>query len=120
MKEDIDNEVPDFKKGYWSEDVYVDQKKELYKALGGGQMRKPNGTFSFLFRAICPCAGARLKENLAKAKAVDGNFKGEGFVTGGMYVLRPDGTVAFSYAEDEYGDRADHDELMDAIRRAAA
>lgn len=116
VKEDIDNEVEEFKKGFWSEDVYVDKDKALYKALGEGYIRQPNGMCGFMMKALCPCGGDRLKENMAAAKDVKQNYNGEGFITGGFYILKADGSVAFSAFEDEYGDRADVDKAIEAIK----
>lgn len=121
VKEDIQSEVDDFKKGFWSEDVFVDRDMVFYKALGGGEARQPNGLCGFMRKALCPCGGSpQLKANLASAKlmGVEQNMKGEGFVTGGMYVLRSDGRAAFSFFEDEYGDRADLDKVVSAIQNS--
>jgi len=122
VKEDIDDEIAEFKKGFWSEEVYVDRSMAFYTALGGGGApRKPGGACSFLCKALCPCGDGKLKENMANAKQmkVEGNFKGEGFITGGMYVLKADGTPAYAFVEDEYGDKANLDDVIDAIKKAA-
>jgi len=122
VKEELNDEVESFRKAVWSEDIYVDAKWAFYNALGGGTARKPNGMFGFLAKAIAPSlsGGKKLQENLKRAEDQATNFKGEGFVTGGLYVLKADGSTAFSFSEHEYGDRAEPDAVIEAIKIAAA
>lgn len=119
VKEDIGYEVEDFKRDFWSEDVYVDKEWAFYRALGDGEARQPDGMWSFMMKALCPCIGVRLKENLEAAKDIKTNYNGEGFVAGGFYVLNTDGSVAFADIEEEYGDRVDVDQVIKVIAAVA-
>eukprot|EP00442_Polarella_glacialis_P050541 CAMPEP_0115132892 /NCGR_PEP_ID=MMETSP0227-20121206/54054_1 /TAXON_ID=89957 /ORGANISM="Polarella glacialis, Strain CCMP 1383" /LENGTH=152 /DNA_ID=CAMNT_0002538833 /DNA_START=161 /DNA_END=619 /DNA_ORIENTATION=+ len=121
VKENVGTEVEDFRKGYWPGDILMDKEQEFYKALGGGSPHKPfSGLVSFLAMLLNPFATRGTKQNLArcKAKKVDGNITGEGFVAGGCYVLRRDGTAAFSFLEKELGDHAKVQDILAALREA--
>ena len=43
------------------------------------------------------------------------NFNGEGFVSGGLYVVGKTGKAEFSFAETEYGRHASIDDVVKAV-----
>merc|ERR1719230_1002730 len=67
----------------------MDTEKNFFKALGGGKFTQYS-MFSFM-QALTPFSKSRTKQHLAAAKQVQGNLTGEGFITGGVYVVRQDG-----------------------------
>mmetsp|Transcript_26619 Transcript_26619/g.48780 ORF Transcript_26619/g.48780 Transcript_26619/m.48780 type:complete len:149 (-) Transcript_26619:60-506(-) len=121
VKEDIEKEVEDFKKAVWSGEVYLDNDLAVYKALGGGAVNKPLGLVGFLQTLFNPFSSARLKANIKRnqASGVKGNLKGEGFITGGCYVLGTDGSPTFSHLEEEIGDLVPFDDVVKGVKAAA-
>ena len=65
----------------------------------------------------------RLRKNAKRADGVDGNLVGEGFVHGGVYVVRKgaaeNDAPAFAHAEVEIGDFPPTEDLVAACERAA-
>lgn len=120
VKEDIKNEVQDFRAGFWSEEVFLDSDRHFFHALGGGRENKPMGLKAFLAMVLNPFSKSRTKGALSAAKAdgVSGNIEGEGFVTGGMYVVRQDGKAAYSFLEEEMGDIAPIDDVIEGVKAA--
>lgn len=116
-------EVDKFRKHNWPEDlpVYLDEKRAFYDALGGGTPNATGGILAFLAKLVNPWN--RLKGNAKRAGDVKGNLVGNGFVHGGVYVVRAgaaDGeTPAFAHAEAEIGDHPPTDDLVAACRAAA-
>mmetsp|Transcript_9291 Transcript_9291/g.21458 ORF Transcript_9291/g.21458 Transcript_9291/m.21458 type:complete len:138 (+) Transcript_9291:256-669(+) len=122
VKEDIGTEVADFKQAVWSGEVYLDKDLALYKALGGGATNAPLGLTGFLTMLLNPFTSSRTKANINRNKksGVKGNMKGEGFITGGCYVLRTDGSPTFSHLEEEIGDLVPFDDVVKGVKAAAA
>eukprot|EP00747_Dinoflagellata_sp_TGD_P179465 gnl/TRDRNA2_/TRDRNA2_30312_c0_seq1.p1 gnl/TRDRNA2_/TRDRNA2_30312_c0~~gnl/TRDRNA2_/TRDRNA2_30312_c0_seq1.p1 ORF type:complete len:210 (+),score=37.86 gnl/TRDRNA2_/TRDRNA2_30312_c0_seq1:188-817(+) len=121
VKEDLENEVADFR-AFWSEEVFLDENRRFYTALGGGEAHKPYaGVAAFLATILNPFSKRRVKaaDSAAKAKGVAGNLKGEGFTSGGVYVVRTDGKAAYSFLEEDLGDHAPVEDVVEAVRAAA-
>jgi len=118
VKEDIENEVADFRKDYWSDEVMMDQDKEFFKALGGGTMHQPYSLVTFLATLANPFSKARLKGSLGRDKEVAGNMTGEGFISGGVYVIRQDGKASYAFLEEDTGDRAPVEDVIEAVKSA--
>jgi len=78
------------------------------------------GLAGFLWNFVKPGSRGRARAREATAKGYEGNLKGEGLVTGGVYVVRQGGTVEYARAEEEIGDTAPIDEVVAAVERAAA
>mmetsp|Transcript_11764 Transcript_11764/g.34973 ORF Transcript_11764/g.34973 Transcript_11764/m.34973 type:complete len:142 (-) Transcript_11764:132-557(-) len=122
VKEDVGTEVEDFRRDWWREEVLLDEPLQFYKALGGGACHQPMGLAGFLVMMLNPFSASRTKEHAkaVKAKGVAGNFVGEGFVTGGVYVMRPDGTAAYSFLEEEIGDHAPIEDVIRAVEMSSS
>lgn len=99
----------------------MDAKWEFYKALGGGQLFYPikGGKCGALLAMLNPCSQFYQQDNRQAMKTTTGNMKGEGLVAGGVYVLRPDGGVAYSHLEETIGKRAPLAEVLSAIKMAS-
>merc|ERR1712216_108800 len=113
---DIGTEVADFQAGFWSQELFMDTEMSFFKALGGGEFTQ-HSFFSFL-GAIAPFSNSRTKQHLAAANEVQGNLSGEGFITGGVYVVRQDGKAAYTFHEEELGDHAPIEDVIEAVKAA--
>lgn len=121
VKENIVNEVDDFRKGFWSEEVLMDEERRFFTALGGGELHKPfSGSAAFLLAMLSPWSKTRTKRHnaLAGEAGVTGNMTGEGFVAGGVYVMRLDGKASYAFLEEDLGDRAPVDDVIEAVKAA--
>lgn len=120
VKEDLDDEVANFREGFWPDEVFLDEDSQFYKALGGGEVHKPYGLAAFMATLLNPFSKSRLKGSLGQADkdGIDGNLKGEGFVNGGVYVLCQDGKAAYSFLEEDIGDRAPVEDVVEAVQYA--
>mmetsp|Transcript_27255 Transcript_27255/g.78417 ORF Transcript_27255/g.78417 Transcript_27255/m.78417 type:complete len:163 (-) Transcript_27255:263-751(-) len=120
VKEDVGTEIADFKKGFWKEEVFMDERQAFYRALGGGQPHKPfSGLTAFLAMLANPFSKNKTKDNIAKAKGVQQNMTGEGFVAGGVYVLGRDGVPTYSFLEEDLGNRAAIKDVINGVKAAA-
>ncbi|KAK9818166.1 hypothetical protein WJX72_008085 [[Myrmecia] bisecta] len=109
-------EAAAFKPAYWGGELYLDEEKQLFKALGGGQLRK--GSHLTLLNPR-----SSVWKNVKEAKTVvdDHNFKGSGLILGGLFVMRPgEGGVEYMFVEQNFGDHASQDAVIEACRRATA
>jgi len=120
VKEDLDTHVADFRSGFWSEEVFMDSSMSFYKAIGGGQERLPMGKISFLGMLLNPWTKSRTRFNLTRAKenGVEGRFGGEGFIVGGVYVVRADGKAAYVFPEEQIGDHAPLEDIIEGVKAA--
>lgn len=121
LKEEIGTEVADFQK-YWAQEVFRDGDKAFFKSLGGGKVNEPVGLKGFLAMLANPFSKSRTKLHLAnikKEKDVAQNLTGEGFITGGVYVIRQDGKASYAFLEEEIGDYAPIDDVVEAVKAAA-
>mmetsp|Transcript_43439 Transcript_43439/g.131341 ORF Transcript_43439/g.131341 Transcript_43439/m.131341 type:complete len:157 (-) Transcript_43439:7-477(-) len=121
VKEDLGKEVAEFKADFWKEEVMKDTDLAFYHALGGGQAHKPfKSGCAFIAAMLNPFNKTRTKQNVKASKGVPQNMIGEGLVAGGTYVLRADGVPAYSFAEQELGDSAPLEDVVAAVKSAAA
>eukprot|EP00931_Biecheleriopsis_adriatica_P080886 TRINITY_DN54228_c0_g1_i1.p1 TRINITY_DN54228_c0_g1~~TRINITY_DN54228_c0_g1_i1.p1 ORF type:complete len:203 (+),score=38.29 TRINITY_DN54228_c0_g1_i1:209-817(+) len=118
VKEDLGNEVEEFRSKFWSGEVYLDETKSFYTALGGGTAHAPYGLASFLAMMMNPFSKGRTKASLAASKHVEGNMTGEGFISGGVYVVRQDGQKAYAFLEEDTGDHAPVEDVIEAVKAA--
>mmetsp|Transcript_120330 Transcript_120330/g.169302 ORF Transcript_120330/g.169302 Transcript_120330/m.169302 type:complete len:144 (+) Transcript_120330:70-501(+) len=118
VKEDVDKEVEEFRKDFWPEEVFMDKDRGFYKALGGGEVWEPIGIFGFLAILLNPFSSNRLKANIKRnqAKKLPSNMVGEGFVAGGCYVLNKSGEPVFAHLEENFGDHAKPEDIIDALK----
>lgn len=121
VKEDVGNEVSEFRR-YWPGEILLDGDQKFYMALGGGKHHKPYSSLpSLLMTMANPFSTRRVKTNFTrtKSKNVDNNFIGEGLVSGGCYVIRPDGSAAYSFREEDLGDHAPINDVIAAVSAAS-
>lgn len=121
VKEDIGTEVSDFREGWWKEQIFLDGDMRFFTALGGGAAHKPyGGLAAFLAMLANPFSKTRVKGAFKRAdqKGVTGNMNGEGFIAGGVYVVRVDGMSAYTFLEEDIGDHAPVEDVIEGIKAA--
>ncbi|CAM6064829.1 unnamed protein product [Sphagnum tenellum] len=108
LNEHIDAEVRAFWPRYWGGIVVVDEKREFFKALGGGRLNEENVITGFIFNAT-----ARANWKRARATGIEFNSNGEGNIKGGLYIIRAgNGGVAYQFVERNFGDWAPLEEVL--------
>ncbi|KAK9107106.1 hypothetical protein Syun_023117 [Stephania yunnanensis] len=113
LHEQIDSEVRDFWPRYWGGVVIHDRSMDFFKALGGGKLNKDKFITGFLLN---PRAIANYKR--AKAIGVEQNFKGEGEIKGGLFIVGSGKNgVAYQFIERNFGDWAPHAEIIEICTR---
>ena len=118
VKEAIPEQINEFVPTYWGEeDLYLDEGKEFFMALGGGQVKKKGimALVSSDVRAANSKAGSYLKSIGGTS-----NLSGEGWILGGLYVVRAGGEIVFQHRESTFGDIAEVDDILEAARSAVA
>ncbi|KAK1416197.1 hypothetical protein QVD17_31986 [Tagetes erecta] len=109
LHEHIESEVRDFWPRYWGGVVVLDKNMDFFKALGGGSLLKDKFISGFLFN---PRARANYKR--AKAMGIEQNFKGEGEIKGGLFIVGKGRTgVAYQFIERNFGDWAPLSEIIE-------
>lgn len=102
-------QVKDFWPRYWGGAVIFDQGMGFFKALGGGELRKEKFLSGFLFN---PRAIANYRR--AKAMGIKQNFKGEGEIKGGLFIVGSGRSgVAYQFIERNFGDWAPIAEVIE-------
>ncbi|KAK3039769.1 hypothetical protein RJ639_027082 [Escallonia herrerae] len=113
LHEHIDSEVKDFWPRYWGGVVLLDKGMEFFKALGGGQLLKDKFISGFLFNSR-----ARANYKRAKAMGIEQNFKGEGEIKGGLFIVgKGKSGIAYQFIERNFGDWAPLAEVVDICAR---
>ncbi|XP_024372646.1 uncharacterized protein [Physcomitrium patens] len=108
LLEDIDEEVWAFWPRFWAGMVVLDEKRDFFRALGGGKLMKDN-----LFTGFCLNPLARLNWKRAMKTGIPGNARGEGLIKGGLFIVRRGkGGVSYQFAEKNFGDWAPLDEVL--------
>lgn len=93
--------------------VYLDESKSFFQFLGSRSL------FRDLKISWNPFTIYRSFKNIGdriKSKKLEGNYRGEGLILGGILVLSPDAEVLFSYYE-ETGSEIPKDSLINAINQ---
>ncbi|KAJ0038654.1 hypothetical protein Pint_23427 [Pistacia integerrima] len=109
LHEYIESEVKDFWPRYWGGVIAYDQGREFFKALGGGKLLKDKFLSGFVFN---PRAIVNYKR--AKAMGVEQNFKGEGEIKGGLFIVgRGRSGIAYQFIERNFGDWAPVAEVIE-------
>ena len=89
--------------------MLFDRSMKFFKALGGGQLLKDSFISGFIFN---PRAIANYKR--AKATGSEQNFKGEGEIKGGLFIVgREKSGIAYQFIERNFGDWAPLAEVID-------
>ncbi|CAL5430721.1 unnamed protein product [Camellia sinensis] len=84
---------------------------EFFKALGGGKLLKDKFISGFLFN---PRAIANYKR--AKATGMEQNFKGEGEIKGGLFIVsRGRSRIAYQFIERNFGVWAPLPEVIECL-----
>ena len=112
LGEDLPEQVSEFKQKHWGGEVYLDQEKALFAALGGGVVRR--GSLLSFLNPFAP-----LWKNVSASKGVTGNFVGDGLTFGGLLVVRKGGDVEYAFQETTFGDHAPQEDVLAAAKRAA-
>ncbi|XXG79992.1 hypothetical protein AAC387_Pa09g0953 [Persea americana] len=113
LHEQIESEVKDFWPRYWGGIVILDCSLDFFKALGGGKLLKDKFITGFIFnsRAI-----ANYKR--AKATGLDFNYKGEGEIKGGLFIIGSGKSgIAYQFIERNFGDWAPLAEVIEICSR---
>ncbi|KAJ9709462.1 hypothetical protein PVL29_001101 [Vitis rotundifolia] len=109
IHEHIESEVRDFWPRYWGGVVIFDRTMEFFKALGGGKLLKDKFITGFILN---PRAIANYKR--AKAMGIEQNFKGEGEIKGGLFVVGSGRSgIAYQFIERNFGDWAPIPEVIE-------
>ncbi|KAJ1989243.1 hypothetical protein H4R33_002136 [Dimargaris cristalligena] len=100
----------EFQEQFWRGPLYLDSEKGFFKAIGGGKLK-----WSSAWTMLLPSV---FKNGRRATKAgVKGNFKGQGRIMGGLYIVKPeDRGIAFEYKEKVFGDHAPIDQVLAVCR----
>jgi hypothetical protein len=111
-KTDEELGVAEFQSKYFPFPLYLDQTKGFYSALGDRKITGLQGSWNpFEVWKGLKSIGTRIKE-----KGLEGNFRGEGLVLGGIVVIdTAKSVVKFTYCE-ETGKEIPRDEIAAAVR----
>jgi hypothetical protein len=109
LHEHIESEVKDFWPRYWGGAVIFDRGMGFFKALGGGELLKEKFLSGFIFN---PRAIANYRR--AKAMGIKQNFKGEGEIKGGLFIVGSGRSgIAYQFIERNFGDWAPLAEVIE-------
>ncbi|XP_057743433.1 uncharacterized protein LOC130961515 isoform X1 [Arachis stenosperma] len=109
LHEHIEAEVKDFWPRYWGGVVLFDRGRDFFKALGGGNLLKEKFLTGFLLN---PRAISNYKR--AKNMGIQQNFKGEGEIKGGLFIVGSGkGGIAYQFIERNFGDWAPLAEVIE-------
>jgi len=135
LHEALPEQVAEFKADFWPGELYLDETKAVFKAVGGGSIRR-GSLLAFLnpFSRIW-CAATRRKGHSPVCRAhtasrrthvkdsdrtvEKSNLIGDGLTFGGLLVVRKDGKVQYAFQEATFGDHAPPDDVLDAALKAA-
>lgn len=93
--------------------MLYDRSQEFFKALGGGKLLKEKFFSGFLLN---PRAIANYRR--AKASGMQNNFKGEGEIKGGLFIVgKGKSGIAYQFIERNFGDWAPLPEVIDICTR---
>jgi len=129
LRENIPAEVEAFRKNAWKDEpIYLDSSFAIFGAIAGGTPNEINaGYWMEQFGKFQEGkADEKWAANWGKVLQQAGekmaltNMVGEGFMTGGVYVLKQGGAVQWAFQEVELGLTADAAEVLSAAKQAAA
>jgi AhpC/TSA antioxidant enzyme len=92
--------------------VLADAERASYRAAGTGRMNVTD--------ALNPLLAAKSLRATVRSGAVQGRVIGDAAQLGGAMVVRPDGSVAWSKMARDATDNASAEEILAALRAAAA
>ena len=112
VKEAIPEHITGFAPKYWRGDIFLDAEMSFYKHLGGGELvvKTAEDIGTEEAQANFGRASEYLTSNVEGGWEVgtmeapgDWNFDGEGWITGGIYLIAQDGTIALQHSEAQLG-----------------
>lgn len=116
-KTDEELGVAEFQEKYFGGyPVYLDENKVFYEQLGS---RKITTDLEGSWNPLTVYNGFKSIGERIKAKNLDGNFRGEGLVLGGILVISPKEGVVYSYKE-QTGKEIPRQEIIDAVKLASS
>jgi prostamide/prostaglandin F2alpha synthase len=99
----------DFAKAkYLDGDIYIDEKKETYKAMSYASLGLLSG-----YGLLAP--SLYKKSNEASSKGITGNLKGDGFQLGGTLLIDQEGNVVWSHEQKSYADYPSEEGMFKAV-----
>lgn len=103
----------EFQEKYFRYPVFLDENRTFYEALGNRNLLwQPWSSWNPLsVYADLNALGARLK-----SKGIEGNYKGEGFVKGGIILLTPNLNDIYYVYHEKSGSELPIDEIANAIK----
>ncbi|KAG9299387.1 hypothetical protein G9A89_014036 [Geosiphon pyriformis] len=106
IQENIEHEAEEFNNLFWKSEIYWDMEKMFYRALGDGEIRWSSNT-----NLLRPSV---LRKFIKSRKfQVGGNFKGQGRILGGLYIISEGSKgIAFEHREKIFGDSPDLDQVL--------
>jgi AhpC/TSA antioxidant enzyme len=113
LHEALPDQVAEFSAEHWKGELYLDETKVLYAAVGGGSVRK--GSLAWFANPF-----SRIWKNAKAAEGVVGNFVGDGLTMGGLLVVSKAGEVVYAFQEETFGDRPPMEEVLRAATEAAS
>ena len=113
VKEAIPEHITGFTPKYWHGDIFLDAEMDFYKHLGAGELvvktaedigtKETQTNFGRASEYLTSSVEGGWEVGTMEAPG-DWNFDGEGWITGGMYVIAQDGTIALQHSESQLGD----------------
>lgn len=108
-----EREVEAFTKDYWHGEIYFDESKAFYKAIHGGVLRK--GSLASFLNPFSK-AWRHIREANKRGNVKEHNMEGDGLTLGGLALLDcPQGTPAFTFEEQTFGDKASMEDIVKAV-----
>lgn len=110
-----EREVEAFYPEYWGGELYYDESKAFYAAVHGGQVKKGS-----LLALLNPFGRAfsNMKRSKKAGQVKDSNLVGDGLTLGGLMIFKQGGDVAYSFAEETFGDHAPFDIVVSEAAKA--
>lgn len=102
--------VEEFVKGeFFNGELYIDQKKQSYSALGFKRFNIFN-VFAAIFSKK-----ARDAMSTAKEKKIDGNLTGDGMQNGGTLVVAKGGKLLLGFKQENPADHVESSDVLKAL-----
>lgn len=115
-KTDEELGVAEFQEKYFGGfPLYLDENKVFYQQLGS---RKITSDLEGSWNPLTVWKGFTSIGERIKAKNLEGNFRGEGLVLGGILVISPKEGVVYSHKE-QTGKEIPRQEIIDAVKLAS-
>lgn len=97
------------KNNFFKGNIYIDETKETYKALGFGVMGMTS-----LFGMANPMM--YYKSFQATRRGITGNLKGDGTQLGGTIIVNKEGDIIYNHSQSNYSDEPNSKEIIEVIK----